>query len=97
MQVPKATLDFFESFHVLVRVSVMGGPLALSRVGPPPTWRRRVRTFSPTPCVGSPGRDPCQWFRHADLRSGVLDLRVSRMVSASRASRACGDAHLRTA
>lgn len=25
MQVPKATLDFFESFHVLVRVSVMGG------------------------------------------------------------------------
>lgn len=90
MQVPKATLDFFESFHVLVRVSVMGGL-------PPPTWRRRVRTFSPTPCVGSPGRDPCQWFRHADLRSGVLDLRVSRMVSASRASRACGDAHLRTA
>lgn len=92
MQVPKATLDFFESFHVLVRVSV---------IHPPPTWRRRVRTFSPTPCVGSPGRDPCQWFRHADLRSGVLDLRVSRMVSASRASpcasRACGDAHLRTA
>lgn len=25
MQVPKATLDFFGSFHVLVRVSVMGG------------------------------------------------------------------------
>jgi hypothetical protein len=62
MQVPKATLDFFGSFH-------------LSRVGPPPTWRRRVRTFSPTPCVGSPGRDPCQ-SRHADLRSGVLDLRA---------------------
>ena len=56
-QVSKASLDF-GSFYVLVRVSVVD--LALSRVGPPPTWRRRVRMFSPTPCVGSPGRDPCR-------------------------------------
>ena len=67
MQVPKATLDF-GSFHVLVRVSVMGGLSSFE--GRPTshlaaTKRRRVRTFSPTPCVGSPGRDPCQWFRHA--------------------------------
>jgi hypothetical protein len=93
MQVPKATLDFFGSFHVLVRVSVMGGLSSFE--GRPTshlaaTKRRRVRTFSPTPCVGSPGRDPCQWFRHADQSrcwTCAHDLRVSRLAGMPRTSR----------
>ena len=37
---------------------VCGGLSSFEGRPAPPTWRRRVRTFSPTPCVGSPGRAP---------------------------------------
>jgi hypothetical protein len=37
MQVPKATLDFFESFHVLVRVSVKCNGWTLSSFEGRPT------------------------------------------------------------
>ena len=77
----------------MVRVSVMGGLSSFE--GRPTshlaaTKRRRVRTFSPTPCVGSPGRDPCQWFRHADQSrcwTCAHDLRVSRLAGMPRTSR----------
>ena len=93
MQVPKATLDFFGSFHVLVRVSVMGG---LS------SFEGRPTSHLAATCTHV-FADSVWWDRPAVTRvsgSGTPTSARGCWTCASRAwsraSRAC-DAHLRTA